>query len=238
MNRWRNTAWLATALMVLAPLQQAMAATTPAPTGAAGVYFDQAFDAQEPSAVYNALWHRQESRTLNFKERMDLGMALFLQQKPEQSAGVFSAVAAGTDKPSEKVVALMYAAQAYAAAHDWKTAGQIANQANRLAPTSKSLAAMRFTFWKAAGDPLESKAAEDRLAQLDVRYDGKVVFEPITTGLIILAIVAAASTAYVVTWTIVTKPDAAQFLKVLQEMKTWIPEVTAAAIVVVLTDTR
>ena len=177
---------------------------------------------QGPEPVLADLWRQEKRGPLTFAQQMDMGVALILQSRPEQAAGVFKAVAASVSDDKQKAAAFVYAAQSLALAKDWRGAGDLANRAGQLAPQSKSIAALRFTFWKMAGDALEQQAATDRLQQLDVNYDGKAVFEPGTVIIVSLTMIAAAS---VISWIVVTKPNAEDLHKVLHETLSMVVEI-------------
>lgn len=72
---------------------------------------------------------------------------------------------------------------------------------------------MRYAFWKQAGDLMETQLAQERLAQLNVQYDGKAVFEPATMIIISITVVA---TAAICTWIVVKKPNGEDLVKVVK----------------------
>lgn len=203
----RFTRWIAALMawvMFTVPcLQTQVMAARSGDTGArAPIYFGAALEGRDPGGVYTTLWAKQQAGQLSFEETMDMAMALFLQQQWDQAAGVYKSAAANTTLPTKKAAAMAGAAQSLAAAHKWAEAGRLMNEINRLIPNSKEAAAMRFAYWTNAGDALETRVAQDRMKQLNLNSEGKVVCDPGTILVILIIAVIAAETVPVVAYVI------------------------------------
>ena len=68
--------------------------------------------------------------------------------------------------------------------NNYKEAATVANEFQILNPNSMGTAALRYEYWKRAGDPLETIVAEKHLSALDPNYGG----EPVAVGAIVVAI--------------------------------------------------
>ena len=216
--RWQG-ALSAVLAAALATQQVACAPPTPASEEAQqevkALFFNKAFVERALPDVCIDLQDAMGARDLTFEEWFDYGTAWLFQKRWDRAASAYEAAAAKSKDSSRKAGAYLLAAQSAEFGKRFQEAGQLANTAARFDPRNKQVAAMRSVFWRAAGDDLESLAAEDCVKQLDLRLDGTEVIEPFTAVVVLGGVVLAG----VFTAVIVSNPTPEQLRDMIA---TWI----------------
>lgn len=139
-----------------------------------------------------------------WRELVDRGRIAIAQGDFASAAMAFEAARHASSSEVERVTAtvcwansLIAAAQAMTPFKDGvdprrtpmlAQAGRLLNEAQRIVPMSREVAAARVTAWSLLGDELETTAAEHQLRVIDPALEGNPRCEPMTIGMIALVV--------------------------------------------------
>ena len=160
-------------------------------------FFNSGYNAADPGQIIGELRPKAQCDGLGFEESMDYASAWFLLRRWDRAAMAYEGAVREADSPAARATALYFAAQSAMMAGHFREAGEMMNAACRLETNSAALAAQRLACWAAAGDDLERRVAENRLAELDVRVEGAEVCS-IGTIIIVMVVAYAAVALYAI----------------------------------------
>lgn len=173
----------------------ALAGLRTEPTPSASVFHAEGLDPWDAPAVSHAFFENAEP--LGFRQMMDYGMSLMLQDRFSEAVLVYNLAAKQGADAGDRAVATMWLGQALFDAASmvdisskaderaglFRRAGVAFNEASRIAPDCPAAIGMRHMSWKAANDRLELAAAEQDMRRAGLQFEGAEVV--LSTGAIL-----------------------------------------------------
>ena len=133
---------------------------------------------------------RSKKRRLPFDGAVDLGTAYYARMDWASARKAYSEAYDNASNDRERAAARYLECEALCATRlhsNYIQAGKLANEACRLVPDSKELAAARFKYWSLVQDEAQIAMSNDHVRSLDVRLEGTAVCDPLTVGVIVIA---------------------------------------------------
>jgi len=153
---------------------------------------------RRPEAIIAKITELKAKRgKLTYDEANDLGSAYFSLGQWKNARLAYADAYKLADSDLHKVAVRYLECESLYATKEPKNyaeAGKLSNEACQMLPNCVEIAAARYKYWSLAKDNAQMKLALDHVNSLNVRLEGTAVCDPVTLGIITIAIVGGVAT--------------------------------------------